>query len=639
MLQILREKKSGLFVKIVLGVIVIGFSFFGIESYFVMRTDTDVATVGKEKITQDAFREQFSQYRQRMMQIMGKAFDGSLLEKPEIRRQVLNHLIDQTLVLQASDKLGMVVPDAAVRAEILQIPAFVKDGKFDADQYRMMLTSQGMTPQSFEDRVRHDIATRALPQQIGDTTLVTDAEVDAWLRLNGQHRDFRYIELPKPATPDEQVTDDQLQAYYKAHPDDFVIPQRVSLDYIELDGTNLAVAAKPTDADLQQRYEKEKSRFVSPEQRLASHILIKVEGKGTPEEQKAALAKAEEIDKEAKAPGADFAALAKKYSDDLGSRNQGGDLGWLEKGTTNEAFDSALFALKKGEISAPVQSPEGYHIIDLRDIRPGHTRSFAEVKDQLTKEYDDSERDRKYSEVSGRLTDLTYQDPGTLEPAAKALDLTVKKTPLFTRQGGEGIAANPAVIKAAFSDNVLVQGNNSDPIELGPDHIVVVRVDQHKPKEPKPFDTVRDQIRTRIIGERNAKAAKERADALFAELGKGTTLDALASREKLTVESKTDIGRTGSDVDNALVAAVFTMPKPEGSTPDLKSVELGGDRYALVQLDKVTDADVAKVDARIREAARNSLAQGVAASITQQFVDALRGGTEVKINEDQLNSL
>jgi len=635
MLQLLRGKKSDLIVKIALVLITIGFSFFGIESYFIANIDTSVAKVGDTKVTQEEFRERFNQYRQRMLQMMGAAADPSFLDRPEVKQQVLDQLVDEKVLLAANDKLGVQVTPESIRKEILGIPAFQSEGKFDADQYKMLLASQGMSPAGFEQRVRDDLGVRELPQQVGSTVLITSDEVDAYLRLKDQRRDFRYVKLDKPVPKSTDVADADIDAYYKAHTADFMVPERVSLDYIELEGSKLEVNLTPDDSVLKERYEKEKARYVTNEQRLASHILIKVGGKGGPDDQKQALAKAEDIEKQLK-DGKKFDELAKQSSDDLGSKNQGGDLGWLDKGTTDEAFETALFALQKGEVSAPILTSEGYHVIDLRDIRPGKTRSFDEVKPELAKQYADSEKERVYAEKAGKLTDLTYQDPSSLEPAAKELGLKVEKTALFARTGGEGIAGNPAVAKAAFSDGVLVQNNNSDPIEIGPNHVVVVRIAEHKPSTPIPLDAVKDAVRGKILAERVSKEAKERADALFAELGKGQTLDQVAGTDKLKVEDQKGIGRDAANVDSMLVKSVFAMPRPAQGKPGSQLVDLGGDGYALVQLDAVTDGDPSTLDAKTKDAARNTLAQSIGAVVSREFIAALRKDTKIQKNVSRL---
>lgn len=636
MLKLLRGKYSKVFVQIVLVLITIGFSFFGVESYFVSRTNTDVATVDGAPITREAFTERFGQYRQMMAQRLGPGTDLSILDRPEVKVGFLNQLIDEQALLAANDKLGIVVPAAAIREEIAKIPAFQTDGQFDAEQYKAALMSIGKSPLGFEDEVRRNLAMRELPIQLAASAIVTDAEVDAYLRLRDERRDFRFAKLDKPAQKDGEVKQDEIDAYYKAHPADFMVPERVAIEYVELNATAIPFDETPDDSVLKDRYEKEKNRFVTAEQREASHILIKVAGKGGPDEQKAALAKAEDVEKQLK-DGKDFATLARQYSDDLGSKNQGGELGWLDKGITEEAFESALFGLAKGEVSKPVLGSEGYHIIKLVDLRPGKTRSFEEVRTELLKEYQNSERDRLYSEKAGRLTDLAYQDPSSLDAVSKELGVPIQKAGPFARVGGTGIAANPAVIKAAFSDSVLVQKNNSDPIDLGPSHIIVLRDSEHLAATPRPLAEVQDQIRTRILAERLAKQAREHADALFADLAKGGSLDALAAANGLKVEDEKGIGREAAMLDSALVKAVFAMPQGQDGKPSRKLVELGNDAYALVELGKVSEGQPATLDAKTREAARNSLRQSAAALASDEFVASLRKSATIKRYESRLS--
>ncbi|MCB1578128.1 MAG: peptidylprolyl isomerase, partial [Xanthomonadales bacterium] len=345
--------------------------------------------------------------------------------------------------------------------------------------------------------------------------------------------------------------------------------------------------------------------------------------------------KAQKIAEEARS-GKDFAELAKTSSDDLGSKALGGDLGWLDKGMTDPAFEDALYKLEKGQVSDPVLSSEGYHVIELRDIRPGKTRSFEEVRDELAKEYQESERERVYNDKSGRLIDLTYADSTSLDPAASELGLSVQKTGLFSRQGGTGIASNPAVIEAAFSDPVLVQGNNSDKIELGPNHIAIVRVSDHKPATPKPLEEVRADIQKRIIEERVSKQAKARADALFARLEGGEGIDKIAAEVGVAVKQEQGIGRNAVNVDGALVNAAFELPRPQEGKPAYKLVGLANDEFALLRLDGVADADPTAVDAPTRESAKNTLQQAVASAAARDFIASLRAGMDIKIAEDRM---
>ncbi|MGB0133897.1 peptidyl-prolyl cis-trans isomerase, partial [Dokdonella sp.] len=430
------------------------------------------------------------------------------------------------------------------------------------------------------------------------------------------------------------VTEEEITTYYEAHQQEYMNPELVALEYVEVDAQDMDVQLVADEATLKDRYEKEQSRFVSSEQRLASHILIKVEGDGGPDEQKKALEAAESLVTRINA-GEDFSELAKTESADLGSRALGGDLGWLDKGMTDPAFEEALYALEAGQVSDPVLSSEGYHVIEVREVRPGKTRSFEEVREELAAEYGESERERAYNDKSGRLIDLTYEDSTSLAPAAKELGIEVKKTALFSRAGGEGLASNPEVVAAAFSDLVLVQGNNSDKVELGPNHLAIVRVSEHKPATPKPIEEVRSDVEQRVIAERISNLAQERADELFARLGKGESLTAIGEELALPVQEQKGVGRSAINVDQALVSSAFALPRPAEGKPEFSLVQLGADSFALLALDGVTDADPAAADQPTREAARNTIKQANADSAAREFVAALRAGMDVQVSEER----
>jgi peptidyl-prolyl cis-trans isomerase D len=636
MLQTLHDRFSGVIAKIILGIIVVVFGgFFGIQSYMNPHSDSFVAKVDGKEVTPEQFREAWNRYRGQMQQMMGAQFDAATFDTPERKREVLDQLVNEQLLAIANEKLGVVVPPSQIREVIVNYPAFQNDGKFDKDRYRMLLQSSGLTPAGFEETVRKDLSTRQLTAQLAQSSVVTDAQVNAYLRLRDQTRDFSFFKLERPSADGVKIADADIDAYYKAHGNEFMTPEKVSLEYVELDAATMQADVVPDEAALKQRYEDGKARFTAPEQRLASHILVKVEKNANADAQKAALEKAKAIAAEAKS-GKDFAALAKEKSEDLGSKAQGGDLGWIEKGVLDPAFESALYAMKKGDVSDPVLSSEGFHIISLRDVREGKVKSFEEVKGELTKEYLETERERRYSDVSGRLTDAVYKDP-SLQAAAKSLGLPLQKTALFSRAGGEGVAKDPKVVKAAFSNAVLTEGGTSDPIELSPNHIVLVHLDKHESSQPKPLDAVREEIRKKLVDEQIAKQAKEQADTLYARLQKGETLEQVAAVAKAKVETQAGVGRNAANIDGKIVADVFKLARPAAADKPVTSlVPLAGGAYALVALAAVKDADTAKLDAKTREAARNQIAQGYAAEVVRGFIDALRKNADVKLAEDRL---
>lgn len=637
MLQKMRNLLGGWPAKIIFGLMVFVFSFFGIEGYFQAQNDTWVAKVDGHEISQQDFQNSFNQYRQQQMSQPGNTMEAADFEKPEVKRAALDRLINQQLLLNLNGKLGVVVPDSEVRSQIAQIPQFQVDGRFNPDAYLATLSASGKTPQQYQDEVRTSLAPGQLAASLANTAFATDAEVDAYLKLRLQTRDFHYVELPQPSAPDTQVSDAEIAAWYKSHTAEFMAPEEVSVHYIELDAANMKVDAATDEAALKARYEKEKSRFSLPEQREAAHILIKVPPNATPAQQKTALAKAQQVDKLAKAPGADFAKLAEQYSDDLGSKNQGGDLGWLQKGDTDPAFENALFSMQKGQISDPVLSPEGYHIIDLKDVRSGQVKSFAEVRDQLAAEAAKDARATEYSDIAGKLTDLVYQDPSSLDPAAKALGLTVQTTPLFTRQGAStGIASNKNVVKVAFSDQVLTQGNSSDPVDLGPNHIVVVHIADHQPAKPKPLSEVSATIRNDILESRADAAAKQQADALFAQLQKSGDLEAAAKSAHQQVKQASTVQRDSRAYDPQLLQAVFSMPQPAKGKTTETLVPLAKGRYALAVLNEVHPGDLADVPKPQQGMLREQMGQVIGSQDLDGLLAALRAHAKIEIAKDRL---
>lgn len=638
MLQSLREKFMGWPGVIIFGGLGLLMAVaFGVGSYSVSNRDTWVAKVGKHEISQQDYQKQMNDLRQRMSQAQGDQFDPEYFNKPEVKQRVVDGMVDRYLLRKSGHDLGLVVTDTAVRQQIASVPAFQVNGKFDPDSYRAVLANNRMTPLMFQQQVRSDLDTRLLPDAITTTSTISQKDVEDYLKLQLQTRDLHYVVLPRPPLQDTKVSDTEVSDYYKAHQKQFMKPERVAVNYIELDASKLPVDTKVDDATLKARYQQEKNRFVEPEQRLVSHILINVPANATPAQQKAALAKAKKVDALAQAKGADFAALAKKYSDDAGSSIQGGNLGWLQKGVTNKAFQDAMFSMHKGQISKPVLTPDGYHIIWLRDIRAGKVKPFNEVRGQLLSEVQETEREHKYSEIAGKLTDLVYQNPSSLEPAAKTLGLKIQNTGLFSRDGGKkGLAADAKVVKAAFSDDVLKNGNTSDPISLGTNHMVVIHVVKHEAAAPRPLASVRDTIRQKILDGRVAKAAKKHADALFAKLEKNGDLDALAQAEKLSVQQLKGAERHQKDVSQALLDKAFAMPHPDQGKPRFALAALGDGSYALLSLDAVHAGDISKIPQLQRNMLLTQMRQAYASVATQEWLQMVKHGTSVKIAKQRL---
>lgn len=634
MLQSLRDKMHGWPAIIVVVIAIFAMSFFGIEGYFSSHIETFVAKVGKNEIDQQQFQDAMNRVRQQQRAQMGDQFDPTIFDKPEFKQRILDELISQRLVLQANEDLGMRVSDQSLRDAIAAIPAFQVDGKFDPGMYRAALASAGQTPDAFQDSMRTSLQSSLLPDAISGSTIVTNADIDRYLDIKLQRRDIRYFVVPRPAPADSQVTDAQVQDYYKAHQADFMNPEQVSLKYIEVNAADLKSDTQPSEDELKKRYQDEIQRFGMPEEREVSHILINVPKNATPAQQKAALDKANKI--AAEATPENFVKLAQQDSEDLGSKLQGGDLGWLQKGVTNAAFDTAMFALQKGQISKPVLSEEGYHIIWLRDVHSGQAKPYAEVHDQLLKEATTADHDRMYSDVAGKMTDLTSQNPGSLEPAAQALQLQIKEVPLFGRDGGQGVAANPKVIAAAFSNDVLASGNNSSLIDMGKTDSIVVRVDKHVPASPRAVAEVHDTIVKKILDQRIADAAHQKADVLVDRLSKGEDMATVAKAEHADLQTVNQIQRVQQGVPAPVLTQAYLIPHPADGKPQYADVSLDQGSYAVLAVDKVEGGDLSKLTPDDRQQLYRQMMQVYGGAETQGYIDMLKADTKIEIAKDRM---
>ena len=647
MLQTIREKTSGWIATVIVGLLIIPFAFFGVNNYFSDQAQLWVAKVGDSEISQDAYRQRFEEYRQQTRQMLGENFDPAQLETPEAKRRVLDALVEESLLRQAARDLGMAVSARQLQEEIMKIDAFKQDGQFSPQQYRVLLAAQGMTPVSFEQRIRDELEVRALPQALGRTTFTTSSELDAYFRVRDQKRDIRYVELPAPddAAVGEPSEED-LAAFHEKNSERYRTEEKVSIEYLLVDPAQVEIPTTVDEDSLRERYEEQKSRYTEIEQRLASHILVKVAEDAPAEAQMEAQAKASSLAQQARAEGGDFAALARDNSDDIGSKSTGGDLGWIESGLTDPAFESALFAMQQGEISDPIKSAEGWHVIQLREVRPGDIKSFEAVRSEVEAEYLAAERERAISERAGRLVDITYRDPTTLASAAKELELEIQQAGPFGRFGGEDpLSSHPEVIKAAFEARSIREQTASDPIDLGDGRTLVLRVTAHQPSVPMALEDVRDQVVSDWRRDRRRELADQRADALLASWNagggvepgaEGAAIEAVAAEAGVEVQSKQGLTRGDASIDPRLVQEAFSLPTPTEASPQRVVVDLLGERRALLEVSGVTDGDPSTVPTMERQAVADQLAQAHAAAEVRELIDLLKQRYEVKLAEQRL---
>lgn len=636
MLQTLRDKTTGWVAVAILILLAVPFAFFGIENYFQQQVPTYVAKVNKVEITQDQFRERFENHRNRMREMLGDRYDAREFDTPIVKRQVLESLIDEEVLRQAATKYGLVVAPSALQTEIAKIEAFQVNGKFDPDQYKLVLAGARMTPRMFEARMANDLLTRALPLGVSDSSIVTEGYVDDYLALRDQTRSFDYLVMPAPAADTVgEIGEDEIKAYYDSHSSQYQNPETFTVEYLELDASTLAVEEQPDEAALRDRYEENKSRYVEAEQRLASHILIQTPANADAAAVQAAQAKAQALVEKARAKDADFAALARENSNDPGSSAMGGDLGWIERGMTDTAFEDALFSMQPG-VSDPVKGADGWHVIQLREIKPESGKSFEDVRTELEKEYLESERERRYSELAGKLIDAIYRDPSTLDTAAAELGLTVKKAGPLTRAGGPGLFSNPDVQRAMLSDSVLVEGLASDVIEVAPGHGVALRISEHVPASTRPLEEVKAQVEAMVRSERLAELGRKALEKALESITSVESLAAYAESNSLEVKKAEAVGRMGATVDPAIARAAFALAHPAEGASTIGSASLMGGGSAVIALTGVTAGDPSKVEASQKDMIRDQLAQGIGAVEATDLIKALRKEATIDVAESRM---
>ncbi|AVP98765.1 hypothetical protein C7S18_16905 [Ahniella affigens] len=644
MLQNIRDKTGSKLAFLIMLPLLVIFAFFGINSYFVASVDNSVAKVGKLEISETKYRTRLQQQRNQMQQMFGESYNARMTDTPEFKRNVLDRLIDEELMLAAAENAGMTVSATRLRDEIKKnVPAAFLGDKFDPEVYAQILSNASYTPQMFEELLVKGAITSQLEQRVFSDVSITDADAKRYLALNNETRDFRYVLLNRPTLAADAVSEDEIKKYFDSHKADFNNEETVAIEYVELNQANMPLPSAPDEATLLDTYQREVTRFGTVEGRLTSHILVQVAESASADDVKKAQDKANALLAEIRG-GKDFAEVAKSGSDDIGSKEAGGDLGYIERPDPNSpmqvfepAFIDALFGLEVGKVSEPVKTAQGFHLIQLREIRPAAIKPFEEVRSQLEQEAIQQARDDEFADLEGAMLDAAAVAVGTLDEVAKAVKGTVQQVPAFPKGMAFGVASNPDVQEFVFSDTGKSEGAVSDVIELSPTQMVVVRVTDYKPKSAKTLDEARSEIVVKLTQEKTDAKAKEEADAAFKRLQAGEALDAIATSVGATVADATAVGRQSVAHDASMVKEVFKLAKPAAADKPVTALsKLADGRYGLVVLTAVKPGDVATVDQATLDSTKESLKGQLGSTDAQAFRAALRDGIEITIDETKL---
>lgn len=617
------------------------FALIGVSGYTnYVSGDHSLVEVGDTAITQQEFDEARRNQLQRMQASAGGAFDPAVLDTPESRRALLDSLVERRLIINEATEERFSVSDAMLREAIASIPELQQDGSFSAERYNQVLTSMGLSSRDFEQGQRAELALQRVLGPVGATASVPASVTQAVEQALTAQRTIRLRAFDAAAYQDTvKIGDADIKAWYDANQAQLQVPEYVSADYLLLDeAAAMQGLPETTESDMRAYYDQNKSRYVMPARVQVAHILIEAPSGASEAQQDEARAKADDIAKQVAADPSKFSDIAKAQSDDAGTANEGGKLGWITQGSWPDALEKAVFALKKGEVSGVVDGPEGYHVFLAEDVQPQAGETFEQAKPKVQAEIRRQLAADRYAEMATRLTDLVYEDQSSLQPAAQALGVQVRTATGITRDGlldaaeiqGDNPASasddrpvldDPRVRRALFASQSYTDKQNSSVIEISPGVMVVVRVNQITPAHVQPLEKAGDFIRERLLAERSQQAAKKAGEAALAALKSesgNNVPEGFGSSQTVSRVDPQGLGKPA--LDAAFGADIKSMPSYVG-------VE-GGQGYVIV---RVEGAETGQADPMLQASLSAQIGQALGMAEQQAVLQAMREAAKVRV--------
>jgi peptidyl-prolyl cis-trans isomerase D len=631
MLQAIHDNLKGVFAMIILGALAVVFVFWGVEFVSVggLTATQGIEVNGKDVNTTEvrqAYQEEITRYQA----AFGDAEVPAALRE-EVRTSVLERAIRNELIRQRTDELRFRAGDRDVLEMLKEIPAFQVDGKFSKDAYYAALRSANIEPAVFESQQKQYVAARQLDRGILASAIVLPQELNQRQALLGETREIAWFVVPAERFMGQARQDDAAIAdYYERNKARFQTEDSANLQYVELSLADIGADIKVTEEALRTFYEDNLDRYTSIERRRASHILIAASGNDAEDEARAKAAY------DRATAGEDFAKLATELSEDPGSAQQGGDLGWAERGNFVGPFADAVWSMKPGEIKGPVKTDFGWHVIKLEGIEAGEVRSYEDVRGEIEPEYRRAESERLFGNLQDQLDTDAFEAGGDLQRVADALALPIKSENGFTRSAGGALGRVPALITAVFDPDVL-NGSQLRTVELAPGRVVAIKVVAHEPPREKPLDEVRAEVVGALEADTARQGASERAEALVGELRAGAEWSALARpwipREATDPTSATlrFIGRGEAAVPREITAATFKAGEPAGK-PIYGTTKLATGDTAVWTVTYVKPGSPASLSPADRAQTMQEARDKSAMHDASVYVTALRSTAEVNVN-------
>ena len=616
MLTKIREKSQGALAWVILTLICVPFALWGINNYLDTGKEAAVASVGDRDFYQRDVNKAYEQYSQNLQ--------GLSIDEQTLKAQALQKLIKDEVLLQYVHAEGLVITDDEAREFIKSLPYFQVDGKFSDKQYKTLLSSQRISSGEFVSRIKNALTMEQFQHSIIDSSFSTQYDAEAFFKIQNQQRDVDFVAIPLQSSI-EKPTDEEISTYYQQHLALYEMPEQVSVEYVELILDDIAKKVVVSDDKLKAYYDDQKELFTNPERRKISHILFTVNDKVTDKE---ALDKAVKANSELQTK--DFSVLAAEVSDDKLTAKKGGDLGLFNVGVMEKSFEDVASTLKLGEVSKPVRSAFGYHLIKVTELVGGGLKPFDSVKTDVIQAYQKAQAENAFFEAGEKLTEMSFEHPDSLQTVATNLGVTVKKSSLFTKDKGEGVAAEDKIRSAAFSEEVL-QGNNSAPVELGVGRLVVVRLLEHKSATKRELSEVKQNVVSELTKQKAQLQTDEKVQKITEKLRAGSSMQAIAAENNLSIKTEKGLVRGKNKLPELLSNAIFKAPKPLVDKPSIFNVVLANGERLVVSLSKVTLGTMGEDDKKQLELAKKNIANAFGQTEFNQTLNSLQRKADVTV--------
>ncbi len=644
MLTAIRDRASGWIAAVIVGALIISFAFWGVSFYFGDGPELNVAKVNDEKISQRVFQRSFYNFRQQMQSIFGATL--SLEEDELIRQQTLQKLIDAEIINQIVKQQGLRVTDAAVIQTIKNLELFKDEEGFDRGKYERGIFSLGMEPAYFENQVRMDLLSEQLQAGLAESLFVLDEETARIWQLGLQTRDIRYAILERDKFMDGvELNDSEISAYYETNRDAYLEPEKVKIAYVELNVNEIAANIAADEASLRAYYEDNRAEYEVAEQRSVQKLFVKTAditaaGEITPRDA-AARAEARTMIEAALAlanEGQGFAEIAEKFTEEGETALEFSEHDFMTPGIMDAEIDAFLFSAAEAELSGVIETITGLNIVKVGEISGGPENSFENAAGQVEKEYRLAQAELRYFELADELVTLSYEHADTLEIAAEAVGLTINETGYFSRNdaAAEGISANADIVSHSFDPELIRGGQNSDAIELGQNHIAVLRVIDHKPAQTRPLAEVRDQVMTDLRQQKAAARAEQSGKAILAQLEAGKTSAELETAVELEWSSAEGVKRDDVSVNRAVLRNAFRLGQPENGRPVVAGAALGSGDYALIMVTAAHEGETTAADEDSRQNLDLELKRARGRSEWRGFLQNARDSASVDVYQENI---